>query len=166
MGLIIGIPLMAGLAIMQSAIISYMPFLEGTPNMVLLVVVSWSLIGRSREAMILGLFGGVFLDMLSILPVGSTSISLILIAYLISLLEGGFWESNFFTPLVATLVATVMFFSLTILTLLLAGRTLDLLSSLTRIFLPSLFLNLVICLPIYHLTGWIANFVAPPKATT
>jgi rod shape-determining protein MreD len=166
MGLIIGIPLMAVLAIIQSAIISYVPFLQGTPNLVLLGIVSWSLIGRSKEAMILGLLGGVFLDMLSGLPVASTAISLILIAYLVSLLEGGFWESNFFTPLLATLFSTVIFFSLTLLTLLLSGRTIDITTSMARIFLPSLFLNLVLCLPVYHLSGWISNLLSPTTVTS
>lgn len=156
---------MAVLAVIQSAIISYLPFLDGTPNPILLAVVSWSLVGHSREAMIWGLFGGIFLDMLSGLPVGSTSIALVLIAYLTSLLEGGIWESHFFTPLVVMLFSSLIFFGFTLLTLFLSGRSLDLTSSLTRILLPSLFLNLILAIPSFHLAEWISNLIYPDRAT-
>lgn len=157
---------MALLAILQSAIISYIPLLEGTPNLVLLAIVAWSLTGRAREAMILGLLGGIFLDMLSGFPLASTSISLILIAHLVSLLEGGFWETNFFTPLVATLMASLVYFALTILFLLLSGRSFDLTASLSRVVLPSLFLNLILALPVYHMAEWVSKVLNPSRVST
>jgi len=146
LGILIGIPLMALLAVLQSTVLSHVRLLDGRPDAVLIAVVSWSVARRADEAMGWGFIGGAFLDLLSGVPFGSTSIALVVVAYFISFPEGRFWESHVVMPLGVMLVASTVFHVLGIATLLIIGRPMDLDGSLTRVLLPSTFMNLVLIL--------------------
>jgi rod shape-determining protein MreD len=163
MAYVIGVPLLAVLAVFQSAALSNLRFLDGRPDLVLLAVVAWSLAGRTVEAMIWGMIGGLFLDLLSGLPFGSSAIALILVALMVSLSEGHFWEAHIFMPLSVTLVASLLFYAMGIGTVLLIGRELDLSLALTRVVLPSTFLNLVLALPASQLAVGLRDRLFPPE---
>jgi rod shape-determining protein MreD len=160
---LIGIPLMALLAVLQSTILSHVQLLDGRPDAVLVAVVGWSIAGRTNEAMVWGFFGGVFLDMYSGVPFGSTAIVLVFVAYLVSFPEGRFWESHVVMPLGVMLVASTVFHVLGIGTLLLIGRPMDLDSALTRVLLPSTFMNLVLILPALQLATGFVQRLFPPE---
>ncbi|MEE9508490.1 MAG: rod shape-determining protein MreD, partial [Anaerolineales bacterium] len=125
MSIILGIPLLVVLAITQSTIINDLTLLEGRPDLILIAVVSWGIIGRYRESMVWGLIGGLALDLLSGLPLGVTAINLILIAFLVSFSEGRFWESHILMPLGVMLLASPLFYILSILTLWTLGYDLE-----------------------------------------
>jgi rod shape-determining protein MreD len=160
---LIGVPLLALLAVFQSAVLSHLNFLDGRPDLVLLAVVGWSLTGRTEEAMIWGVIGGLFLDLLSGLPFGSSAIILVLVALMVSLSEGRFWEAHLFMPLSVTLVASLIFYGLGMVTVLLIGRELDMSYALTRIVLPSTFLNLILALPASQLAAGLRDRIFPPE---
>jgi rod shape-determining protein MreD len=163
MAYLIGIPLLAFLVILQSALLPYVRFLEGRPDLVLLAVVAWSLSGRWQESMVWGLIGGLVLDLLSGIPLGSSSAALILIAFLVSLFEERFWEAHLLMPLSVTLVASLVFHMLGLGTLLLMGRQVDVLYALSRVILPSTFLNLILVLPAVQLSFGLRDRLFPPE---
>ena len=140
-GILLGIPLLAFLAVLQSTILSHIQLLDGRPDAVLIAVVGWSIAGRTNEAMVWGLIGGAFLDLYSGVPFGSTSIALIIVAYLVSFPEGRFWESHVIMPLGVMLVASTVFHMLGIGTLVLIGEPIDFDTALTRVLLPSTFMG-------------------------
>jgi rod shape-determining protein MreD len=163
MAYLIGVPLLALLAVLQSATISYIHLLDGRPDLILLAVVSWGLVGRHNEAMVWGMVGGFFLDLLSGLPVGSNALILILVAFLVSLMEGRFWEAHLLMPLGVTLLASLLFHGLSLATLLLSGRGLDMTFTLTRVVLPSTFLNVALVLPSIQLFEGLRYRLFPPE---
>lgn len=163
MAYLIGVPLLALLSVIQSTVLSHLQLFEGRPDLVLLAVVGWSLTGRTEEAMVWGMIGGLFLDLLSGLPFGSSAIALILVAFLVSLSEGRFWEAHLLMPLSATLVASLTFHILGMGAVLLTGRALDPSLALTRVILPSTFLNLVLALPTAQLAGGLRDRLFPPE---
>lgn len=163
MGIFIGIPLLAVLAILQSALISYMPLLDGRVDLVLLAVVSWGLVGRSEEAMLWGMIGGLFLDILSGLPLGSSAFSLILVAFLVSLLEGRFWEAHLLMPLGVMLLASLFYHLMGILIVMISGHPLSLPLALSRVILPSTFLNVALALPASQLAEGLQKRLFPPE---
>jgi rod shape-determining protein MreD len=163
LGSVIGIPLLALLAVLQSTILSHIRLLDGRPDAILIVVVAWSIAGRTNEAMVWGFVGGLFLDLYSGVPFGSTSIALIIVAYLVSFPEGRFWESHVVMPLGVMLVASTVFHVLGIGTLLLVGQPMDLDSALTRVLLPSTFMNLVLILPVLQIAGEFVQRLYPPE---
>jgi rod shape-determining protein MreD len=165
MGYLIGIPLMALLAALQSTLMTQIHFLDGRPDLVLLAVVGWSLTGRSEEAMAFGLAGGLLLDLYSGLPLGFSAILLILIAYLISFAQGRFWESHILLPLGVMLIASGLYHAGGIGGVLLIGHPINFLAAATRVALPSTFLNLVLILPVAQLAAGISEAMASPQVT-
>src|SRR3989304_5040739 len=98
MAYLLGILLMALLAVVQSSVLARFPFLSGTANLILLAAVSWALTGRVVEAMLWGFSGGLFLDLLSGAPFGVSSMALVVAVSLASLTEGRFWEAHPLAP--------------------------------------------------------------------
>lgn len=163
MSYLIGVPVLALLAILQSSAFTYIHLLDGRFDLVLLCVVGWGLAGRSEEAMVWGMVGGLFLDFLSGLPLGSYAIPLIIIAFLVSLLEGRFWEEHFLTPIGVVFLSSLIFHGLGLIVLTLVGREWDLLISLTRVILPSTFLNLLLAIPTAQIMEGLRTRLYPPK---
>jgi rod shape-determining protein MreD len=163
MGLLIGLPLLALLAVLQSTLLRHLQLLDGRPDLVLLAVVAWSLTGRTEEAMIWGFFGGLFMDLLSGIPFGSSAMALVLVAALASLLEGRFWEAHLLMPLGVMLAASVLYHALALGTILLMGRSIDFNSAALRVILPSAFLNLVLALPATQLAVGLKQRLFPEK---
>jgi rod shape-determining protein MreD len=162
---LIGIPLVAILAALQSTLMTQIHFLDGRPDLVLLAIVGWSLTGRSEEAMAFGLAGGILLDLYSGLPLGYSAIWLILIAYLISYARGRFWESHILLPLGVMLIASALCQAGNIGGVLLIGHAIDFAGAAARVALPSTFLNLVFILPVVQLAASISEAMTPPQVT-
>ncbi len=160
---LIGIPLLLILAILQSSVFGYLTLLDGRPDLVLLAVLSWSLAGRHNEAMVLGLIGGLILDLFSGLPFGTHAIILVFVIYLATSFESRFWEAHLLLPLSISLIASLLFHGLGIGTILLMGRSLDFTYVLTRVILPSTFLNLVLVLPAAQLAEGLRIRLYPPE---
>jgi rod shape-determining protein MreD len=157
------LPLLAILAVIQSTLLSHLRLLDGRPDLVLLAVLAWALAGRVEEAMVWGLAGGLFLDLLSGVPFGTSAIALVLIAFLLSLTEGRLWGAHPLMPLAAALVASAVYYSLMLGALLLAGQPIDLASAGSRVILPSTFLNLVLAIPAVQLAGGLRQALYPPE---
>ncbi len=163
MAYILGIPLLILLAIFQSTLLGTFQFLDGRPDLILLAVIGWGLAGGSEEAMVWGLAGGVFLDILSGVPIGTTSIILILIGTLVSLFEGRIWEANFLMPLGTTLAGSLLFHIMSLGVILLMGREIDWTSAFSRVILPSTFINLILALPIAQALKGLRSRLYPPE---
>ncbi len=151
------------LAIFQSTLLGTFLFLEGRPDLVLLAVIGWGLAGGSEEAMVWGLVGGIVLDMLSGVPIGTTSVTLILIAMLVSLYEDRIWEANFLTPLGITLIGSLIFHIMSLVVIILMGREIDLLYIFSRVILPSTFFNLLLAIPSAQALKVVRNRLYPPE---
>jgi rod shape-determining protein MreD len=163
MATLIGIPLLAILAILQSVIFNDLTLMDGRPDLILLTVVAWGINGRSREAMIWGLLGGLFLDQLSGIPLGTSAIILILIAYLVSFLEGRFWEANFLMPMGVMMLFSLLYHFLNVVIMWLLGKPMDLSFLVVRVILPSTFLNLILALPVSQLIRSLTRTIYPPE---
>jgi rod shape-determining protein MreD len=113
--------------------------------------------------MIWGLIGGLFLDQLSGIPLGTSAIILILIAYLVSFTEGRFWEANLLMPMGVMIVFSLLYHFLNLLIMWLLGKPIDLSYSLIRVILPSTFLNLILALPASQLIRSLSRSLYPPE---
>lgn len=163
MAYVIGVPLLALLAILQSTMFADFGFYEGRPDLVLLAVIAWALTGKYQQAMLWGFVGGITLDVLSALPFGTTSIALILVAYLVSLYARRIWEVNLLMPLGVTLIASLLFHSILLLALLLLGRQIQLDYAYVQVILPSTFINLLLTIPVSQALAGLQRRLYPPE---
>lgn len=159
----IGVFLLGLLAALQSTLLGHFRLLDGRPDAVLLAVVGWSQIAGPRLAMTWGLAGGLFLDLLSGHPFGTSTLVLTLIAYLTSTAASRFWTAHPLMPLATVLTASALFYGAEIAALLLAGRALDLTNALLRVALPGAFLNLLLALPASQLAESLHRRLFPPQ---
>lgn len=154
MNLATGLPLLIVSTMLQSTLLAHLRLLGGQPDLVLLIVVSWSLLGRNPEGMAWAFVGGLLLDLFSGAPLGVSSVGLVLAAFVAGLGPGQVSRNNVVLPPVMILVGTAIYHGVT-LALLVA---LDLqppawLDSLSYVTLPSGLLNLALVLPVFQLLG-------------
>ena len=162
---VIGIPVIALLAVLQTSLVSHLRLLEGRPDLVLLAVVAWALTGKGREAMILGFAGGLFLDAFSAVPLGVSSAALVLVAVITSYSEGQFWGINPIMQLAAVLVGSVVYYAVILFALVAIGQPVDFQQALGQIVLPSLFLNLILALPAVQIGESLHGVLHPARVT-
>nr|WP_290667006.1 rod shape-determining protein MreD [Ardenticatena sp.] len=82
------------------------------PDLVLLIVVAWSLLRGTREGVILAFLGGFFLDLLSAAPFGVFTMPLLLVAFITGLGEVNILRSTFILPLLVGFLATLLYYML------------------------------------------------------
>lgn len=107
--------LLAGTTFFES---SFLPHLLPTgpkPDLVLILVLSWSLLRGTREGILWGGIGGLFLGLVSGFPWGSHILLLTLLAALLSLSQPSIYRSNPLFPLAMILLASLFYNSILIL---------------------------------------------------
>ena len=158
---LLGLPLLALAAVIQATVLSRYHLLGGTLDLVLLLTLSWTLVGERQGGPGWGLIGGLFLDLLSGGPFGAHALSLVIVAYGASLTEGRFWRSHVLLPLATVLLGTVMYHLIYLLFLAASGHSVDWSASLAQVTLPAALINTLLMLPVYHLVRWLHAVLHP-----
>jgi rod shape-determining protein MreD len=162
---LVGLPLLALAAVIQSSVMARFPILGGRLDLVLLLALSWTLVGDWQGGMFWGLLGGLSLDTLSGGPFGGAALSLVVVTYLAGLSEGRFWRSHVLLPLATALLASVIYHLLTLSLLTVTGFPVDWGYSLARVSLPSVLLDTLLMLPMYALVRALYAFTHPAPVT-
>jgi rod shape-determining protein MreD len=160
---LVGLVLFGILAIIQSTIVSTMPLLNGTADLILLFIVAWALQDRVDTAWQWGLIGGIYASLYSALPFGSFILAYLICMSIARLLKSRIWKAPFLAMLAATFICTlaVQLFSLG--ARLITGVNIPLISVLNLILLPSLLLNLILAIPVYSIMHDMANWLYPEE---
>jgi rod shape-determining protein MreD len=162
---LIGVPLLAAAAVVQATVLARFHLVGGTVDLVLLLTLSWTLIGEWQGGAIWGLIGGLCLDLLSGGPMGAHAIGLLLVAYLASLSEGRFWRSHVLLPMATVLLGTGLYHAAYLIALAATGHPVNWFDSLSQVTLPAVLLNTLFMLPIYHSVRWLHAVVHPAPVT-
>jgi len=163
MSILIAIPILILLVILQSAIVSLVPLLHGTADIVLLAVLAWAVQERVTTAWYWSAIGGLLISIASALPVGVALAGYFLATGTTILIRRWVWQVPFLAMLIATFFGTLITHALSIFTLNLTGTPIPWGEALNIITLPSLLLNLVLAIPIYALITDLANWVYPEE---
>lgn len=148
----------------QGALLGRLRFFGAHADLLLTVVVCWSLLSGVTGGLLWAFFAGVAVDLLSGSPLGGSSLALMPIAYL-----GGFGRTSIdaqhgLFPLLLVLLATPLH-GLSVLTLQQIGGTpVDWLGTLTRVILPAMVLNGLLVLPVMPGLRWLASHLEPARA--
>ncbi len=131
---------------------SLVPVFEGTRgqlNLVMLFVLCWSVRAELSEGLIWALVGGLAVDLLSILPLGATSLVFVLFAFLVNTVARQLFRVRILFLVAVTPVATVVLTLYTMFALALTGLSYDLLLLLRLVLIPSVVYNLAAVVPVY-----------------
>ncbi len=149
------------LLILQTVLVSRLPLLHGTADIILLVLIAWALQEKVKHAWGWALIGGLMVSLISAMPYFSPLIGYLLIVAIARFLQRHVWQMPILAMFVATVVGTLIQQSLFYVVLQIHGTPLPLSESLSLIILPSALLNLLLSLPVYALVSDLANWVYP-----
>ncbi len=155
------IPLMALLAIVQTAVLPHFPIAGVEPQLLFLVALAWGLVRGLEEGLVWAFIGGLWSDLFSMTPVGLSSLAFM------AAVAAGVLLQQIMPPrrlLVAALMAGLgtfiyLIISLIVLGLLGHGVSAAGLAELTPLFV----LHMVTILPIYLLLQSLVRVLKPRR---
>ncbi len=157
----IGLPLMALLAVLQTAVFSRLPIFNSVPQFILLAALAWGLLRGVTEGVVWAFIGGFMLDLFTVAPMGLTAVSYITAVFITIWLQEGLPSSRFFTPLalagIGIIIATITYQIMA--RLLGYSFTLQTFTSLPQ----SILLNMLIMLPMYWSMSGLYNRLRPRR---
>jgi hypothetical protein len=156
-------PILALLLILQMAIGRQLQFVGGSVDLVLLWLICWGLQTRGKNVWYGAVVASLLLGFASAVPWYASAISFLLAAGASRFFSKRFWHN----PLIALFI--VSFFCaafenlITYGVLRINGVNLAWSTSLTHVIIPSIFLDLMLALPIYAIVHDMARWVYPTE---
>jgi rod shape-determining protein MreD len=144
------VPLLAAVAILQSSVLFRFSLGGARLHLMLLVVVSWSLLRGAREGIVWGFLGGLGLDFLSGLPLGTCAVSLTITAYLASLGQLTLYRTSPLFPSGLALTAGIVHDCILMTVMTLVGHTVAWPALLLRVSVPSALLGALLMPLVYR----------------
>ncbi len=161
MTFLISLPILGITAILQTTVVSQMPLLGGTADLMLIILTAWVLQRQVQTSWQWSLVGGLLIDYYSGLPFGLFTISYLLINGAGLILRRRIWQFTYLIHLLLTLLGTLIIHGFSVIIILLQGTALNFELVLQHITLPSLLLNLLLSFPVYLLIKDVADQFHP-----
>lgn len=139
------------IVMLQTAVFSHLSFLSVMPDLLILLVLYVSIENGSVQGMIIGFVCGLFLDSLSMAPLGLHSFIFTLSAFISGKLYGQYNLNNFILPCTAAFAATVFKVCLLYILYFLFGKNIKIYSFFSYTFLAEAGLNTAIAPVIFFL---------------
>lgn len=163
MATLISIPVLGILAILQSGLISRLPLLYGTADLILLMIIAWALQKRVDTAWQWCIIGGLVVNIISAVPLGVPLIGYSLTTALALALRRRVWQVPVLAMLLVTFLGTLITQGITLLALRLTGSPIPVPEALNLVILPSFLLNLLFAVPAYALATELAGWLYPEE---
>jgi rod shape-determining protein MreD len=90
----VGIPLFVIAALLQATVLPHLRVFGGQPDLIVILALAWASLDDDQEGMAWAFVGGFFLDLLSGVPLGVSSLVLVPIAYFVGLAEAQLYRNN------------------------------------------------------------------------
>lgn len=163
MATLIAVPVLGALVILQSAVVSRVPLIFGTADVILLALIAWAVQERVTTAWHWSVIGGLMVTFVSAVPTSVIMGGYLLATGITVLLRFRVWQIRLLAMLAATFFGTLVTHALTITALRLNESTIPILESFNTIILPSILLNLLAAVPMYAIISDLANWVYPEE---
>ncbi|MDR3577056.1 MAG: hypothetical protein P4L50_24600 [Anaerolineaceae bacterium] len=149
------------LLIIQSVVVSRLPLLHGTADIILLSLAAWTLQERVKHFWEWALIAGMLVSLVSAMPYFAPLVGYLIVVAIARFLQQHVWQMPILAMFVATIAGTLIQQVLYYVVLQIHGTPLPLNDSISLIILPSALLNLLLSLPVYALVTDLANWVYP-----
>lgn len=154
---------LAAVALLQSSVLYRFSLVGARLNLMLLVVVSWSLLRGSREGIVWGFIGGLALDFLSGAPIGSCALALTLAGYLAGLGQLTLYRTSPPFPSLVALGASVFYDIALIMVLSTTGRAAAWQEVLIGVTMPTALLGSLMMPLVYRGLTWLHRKTLPEE---
>lgn len=146
---------------LQLAIVSRLPLIHGTADLILLALAAWALQERVKSAWQWAFLGGVAISFISGLPYLVPLIGYLLVTGIARMLQRRVWQTPILAMYIITILGTILYQILSIIALQASGTPIPFQQALTQVTLPSSLLNVLLALPVYTVITDIAHWVYP-----
>ena len=163
MATFIAIPILAILTILQSTIVSRLPVLQGTADIVMLVLIAWALQERVRSAWQWSIIGGVLIGFVTVLHFSVPLLIYLVITGLVLIIRRRIWKIPILVMFVMTFIGSVFSYLVSLIAVIISGVNIPVFDSIRLILLPSLILNLLLAAPIYAVIRDLAEWLYPEE---
>ena len=160
MGTYWSLPLIALAVILQSTMIPQIRVLGGEPDLVFLLVLSWSINGRLEQNVTWAFVGGIAQDLLSAAPTGASTVGMLLLVFGIDQLKQQVYKISFLVIVGLVIAGTILQKIVFMIIVALSGFTIYPLQNFTYVILPTVAYNLLFMAPIY----WVVRRVQRRQA--
>jgi rod shape-determining protein MreD len=149
-------------ALLQGTVVARIRFFGVSPNLMLVIVVAWSLLRGVTEGLVWAFAGGLALDLMSGIPLGTSSLALMTACLLAGLGTNQVFATNLLFPILIVSLATAVAGWLVLLISQIRGLPLNWIASTVHIIGPELLLNAALMVLIYPALRWVTE---RPRAT-
>jgi hypothetical protein len=160
---LLAIPILAFALMLQTIIVSTLPLLSGYADLILLVLVAWSLQERVRSAWIWSILAGLMVGYVSALPLFVPVVGYLLVTAMSRLFLRRVWQSPILAMFLVTFVGSLLSQGIAMVALIFNGTPLPLGDSLNLVVLPGTLVNLLLALPIYAIITDLAQWIYPEE---
>ncbi len=147
--------------LVQATLLTRIRLAGASPNLLLVIVVCWSLIRGQSDGVLWGFTGGLGLDLVAGLPLGTSSLALMITCPLTGLGKNSVFPGSMTLPALLVLLATPVFGWVVLLTKAVAGLPVDWLASTLYIIGPEMALNVALVPLAYPALRWLAMQARP-----
>jgi rod shape-determining protein MreD len=148
MGSFLSVPILVLAAAVQSTFAPQIQILGGRPDLVFLLVFSWSVNAKLDESVTWAFVGGIAQDLLSALPTGTSTLGMIPVVFFIGSLNRQLYNVGLVLLIGLVIVGTLIKEFVQIGVLLLTGHSVGLVE-IGYVVFPTILYNLVFIWPIY-----------------
>lgn len=156
---LIAFPIIILLLILQTVIIRQIPLLQGSADLVMLVLIAWALQKRVETAWHWCVVASVLVSLVSTIPIFVNLAGYGLVVGMALFSRRRFWKVSLVIMFIATFLGTVVTQLIVLIYFRATDVALPILDSINLIIVPSLLLNLLLAAPIYiwmsDLAGWL-----------
>ena len=160
---LIAFPLFGLLVVLQSAIVSRIQLLHGSADLVMLAVIAWALQRRVTTVWQWSVIGGILANITTALPLGVPLAGYALSTGLALVVRQRVWRSPILAMFIITFLGTLITHAISVTTLRLAGDPIPLLEAFNLVTLPSVFLNMLLAIPLYAMVSDLADWLYPEE---
>ena len=136
---------------LQLGIVSRMPLLAGSANLLLLFVVAWSLHQNHKNAWILVIAFGLVVSSISAASFFIPLVTYLVIFFAAKLIHHQIWRTPLLSMFLLTFFGTLLENGLYLIGLFVQGVEFSLTQAFTTIVLPSMLLNMLLAIPVHAL---------------
>ena len=160
---LISIPVMLVLSVLQSTAVSRITLLGGSADLILLAVAAWAVKERGYKAFLWALVGGLYIGLITAMPIYIPVLSYGFTALLAKLLIGRIWQAPIIMLIIVTIAGTLFQHLISIVYLQTTGSNLYFMTALREVTLPSLLLNFFFMFPMYVFMSDLRQWVSPEE---
>ncbi len=147
--------------IAQATLVSRIRVFGASPDLLLVTLVCWSLVHGVRDGLIWAFEGGLGIDLIAGLPLGTSSLALLPIPWFGDLGRSSVFGNNTLLPVLLVALATPLRGWIMLLLQQMRGTHVDWIADTVHVIGPETILNMLLAIAVYPVVRWLTGRVSP-----